>query len=159
MIGKDQKHMSTLEEDPRIDRVIGSRLRTALRDEPRGAPGFGIRLGDFLGTEWGKQSVYDACQGLRKFRVTEIVALAQATNRPAHYFLDAEALGLASVEVADGKTVSAGALRNLFRIPEPRQLDEATRMAVSQIEGAIETLEAERQELLYAVRLLRDDQS
>ncbi len=144
----------------KIDEVIGRRLRKAIKNDPRGGLRFGIRLSDFLGREWSKQTVYDAAQGLRKFRVAELVAIARATNRPVHYFLDAAAENQVTIEVeSGGPTVDAEELRDLFRIAEPRDLSSDDRIVLNQIEGTIEQLEAECRDLRYAAKRLRGDQS
>jgi hypothetical protein len=137
-----------------IDKLIGTRLRTAVGR--RGGLRFGIRLGEFLGKEWSRQTVYDAGQGLRKFRVAELVAIARATNRPAHYFLDAASAGVETIELEAGApTIDAEEIRNLFRIPEPQELSDTTRIALNEIEGHIEDLEAALPRLKWAAGLLR----
>ena len=138
-----------------IDKLIGSQLRRAIKDEPRGGTGFGLRLAKFLGREWSKQTVYDAGQGLRKFRVAELVAIAQATGRPAHYFLEAP-VGVEAVELDPGAApIDAGRLRDLFRIPEPRDLKDPERMLLNAVEGVLEDLEAQRKDLAWALGIWR----
>ena len=138
-----------------VDRLIGIRLKEALKTEPGGGAGLGRRLGRFLGKDWTRQAVYEAGAGDRHFRIADLVALARATNRPAHYFLDAAAEGIDSVEFGPGaEPVTAEELLNLFRIPEPRDPASVSEVVVNYMRGTAETLRAEAAELEWAAGLI-----
>jgi hypothetical protein len=140
-----------------VDQLVGIRLKAALAASKVDGARFGRDLAKFLGSGgkgWNRQTVYEAGQGKRKFRVAELVAFARALSLPAHYFLDAAAAG--EETVGDGaEAIDAEGLRNLFRIPEPRSAERDELVALRMIDGVVDQLQAEQRELGDAMRLLR----
>ncbi len=138
-----------------LDELIGARLRAAVKQEAGDGAKFGKRLSRFIGKEWGRQTVYEANEGRRKFRVSELVAFAQATHQPVHFFLDASSAGVQKVELVPGsEAIDGEELTNLFRIPEPRDMSRDVEVAVMLIQGAIKGLSAPARDLDHAARLI-----
>lgn len=142
--------------NPSVDELVGIQLKAALAARKLDGAKFGRDLGKFLGSDgkgWNRQTVYEAGQGKRKFRVSELVAFARVLNVPAHHFLDAQSAGIETV--GDGaEAVDAGALRDLLRVPEPRSAGRDQLVALHEIEVVIDQLEANQRDLGAIVRLL-----
>jgi hypothetical protein len=140
----------------RLDELIGARLKGVVKEQEGKGVGFGLRLRRFIGRPWDKQAVYEAIVGRRKIRVSELVAFARATGRPAHYFLDARSIpGVRAVEVGpDADTIGADELRDLFRTPEPRDMSRDIKVALDMIAAEIDDLTGHARRLEEAARLI-----
>src|SRR5207253_686297 len=89
---------------------------------------------------WTRQTVYEAEKGERDFRVSELIALAQAAQVQVWELVDA---GQGKrVEIARGKTISAESLHDLFKEPGAAKGPAWRAMLyLGEIVGALETLQ------------------
>jgi hypothetical protein len=138
-----------------LDELIGARLRVAVNQGVGGGAGFRERLAPFVSTAWTRQTLYDACSGRRKFRATDLVAIARATTQPVHYFLEAAAAGIQEVELhPDTEAIDGEELLNLFRKEEPRDMTRDMTVGLAAIEDVMDDLAQASADLDEAARLI-----
>jgi hypothetical protein len=137
-----------------LDELIGARLRVAVNQETDDVLSFRDRLAPFVRKAWSRQTLYDARGGTRKFRVTDLVAIARATGKPVHFFLDAAAEGFQKVELPGTEPIDADELLNLFRKEEPRDMTRDMKVALASIEDVMDELATQARELDEAARLI-----
>lgn len=102
-------------EEMTVNVLIGKRisyLRVRLKES--GAK-FGKRLAPYLGEPWSRQTVWEAENGQRDFRMEEVLALAEAGKVTVQFFLTPPRRTV--INWRSGSTVKPAQLHNLLREP------------------------------------------
>ncbi len=112
-----------------INDLVGTRIRYLRGRLKESGDRFGQRLEPYLGKPWSRQTVWEAENGKREFRIEEVFALAQAAKVTVQFFF-VDPPKKTTIKWQSGSDVSATELTSLLREPgQPTSRREEVRAA------------------------------